>query len=543
MRERIGPVRERGREVPSVMNTQSTIESGDGSRRVRDVRRKGRAGSFCLTLALWIGASTAMAAEVVEIRVGRHAEFTRVVFELDRAAGYRIERQASAAGPELVVSLEASSAPRRIESGKGLIEKVELVPSGSRSVARIALARDGLALKEMILANPPRIVLDVLMDQPVATRPAPKADKPTARTAPETEAASKVARAPVIPAKPAAPPTTPTPTTPTPPEVAPPAGQPEPVKVTQAFDAAEFDAAEKGVDKAAEDLIEAAAQDIEETAEAARAEIGSSVDQMMAEIESAGSGREAADPPAARPTPRAEESRPKASGPPMVAKTKPSTAETEGGWTTWALVAVGAIVLMLGGLAWARRRGGEEVDFEEPEEDAFSGDGSRAAAGTNPFADLGADEQTVPGGADEQAVLGDMGILRGADLRDSEEKRSESFFYEDSEEENMEVISRDAVNESLGMPPTSGAISEEFQQLVREMQRRMEALEGRVDELVDARDRLERQVAAQTEELRVQRAAIARTQRAVRNLARPEDEEQEPTEPALRDPSKPGSHE
>ena len=39
----------------------------------------------------------------------------------------------------------------------------------------------------------------------------------------------------------------------------------------------------------------------------------------------------------------------------------------------------------------------------------------------------------------------------------------------------------------------------------------------------------------QTEELRVQRAAIARTQRAVRNMTRPEDEG--PTEPALRDPS------
>jgi septal ring factor EnvC (AmiA/AmiB activator) len=79
--------------------------------------------------------------------------------------------------------------------------------------------------------------------------------------------------------------------------------------------------------------------------------------------------------------------------------------------------------------------------------------------------------------------------------------------------------------------------------MMREMQRRQEALEGRIDELVDARDRLERQVAAQTEELRVQRAAIARTQRAVRNLARPEEDEPEATEPALRDPNKPGSQE
>jgi len=107
----------------------------------------------------------------------------------------------------------------------------------------------------------------------------------------------------------------------------------------------------------------------------------------------------------------------------------------------------------------------------------------------------------------------------------------------------MEVISRDAVNESLGMPPEMGALPAEFQQMMRDMNSRVQALEGRIDELVDARDRLERQVAAQTEELRVQRAAIARTQRAVRNLARPEDEEQEATEPALRDPNQPGSGE
>ncbi len=106
--------------------------------------------------------------------------------------------------------------------------------------------------------------------------------------------------------------------------------------------------------------------------------------------------------------------------------------------------------------------------------------------------------------------------------------------------EDMEVISRDQVNESLGgMPSAAGNVPEEFQQMMREMNRRVESLEGRIDELVDARDRLERQVAAQTEELRVQRAAIARTQRAVRNFGRPEDAEggeQEATEPAVRNP-------
>jgi septal ring factor EnvC (AmiA/AmiB activator) len=73
--------------------------------------------------------------------------------------------------------------------------------------------------------------------------------------------------------------------------------------------------------------------------------------------------------------------------------------------------------------------------------------------------------------------------------------------------------------------------------LLRELERRVAQLETRLDESNDAREKLERQVAAQSEELRVQRAAIARTQRALRGLNRGEDEQA--TEPALRDPNRP----
>ena len=67
------------------------------------------------------------------------------------------------------------------------------------------------------------------------------------------------------------------------------------------------------------------------------------------------------------------------------------------------------------------------------------------------------------------------------------------------------------------------------------LERRVAQLETRLDESVDARERLERQVAAQSEELRVQRAAIARTQRALRSLNR--GVEEQATVPALREPS------
>jgi hypothetical protein len=58
---------------------------------------------------------------------------------------------------------------------------------------------------------------------------------------------------------------------------------------------------------------------------------------------------------------------------------------------------------------------------------------------------------------------------------------------------------------------------------VIELERRIALLEGRIEELVESRQRLERFAAAQNEELRVQRAAIARTQRVLRGIVKPED--------------------
>ncbi|HEU4428446.1 MAG TPA: hypothetical protein VFT98_06800, partial [Myxococcota bacterium] len=75
-------------------------------------------------------------------------------------------------------------------------------------------------------------------------------------------------------------------------------------------------------------------------------------------------------------------------------------------------------------------------------------------------------------------------------------------------------------------PTSTGGLS------LSELDRRLALLEQRLEEVIDAKDRLERQVSAQTEELRVQRAAIARTQRVLRTVVRPEDDQ--PSEPALK---------
>jgi len=90
---------------------------------------------------------------------------------------------------------------------------------------------------------------------------------------------------------------------------------------------------------------------------------------------------------------------------------------------------------------------------------------------------------------------------------------------------------------SNGLGTARAGGDSEAARLVRELERRVAQLEGRLDEANAARERLERQVTAQSEELRVQRAAIARTQRALRGMSRGGEEA---TEPALRDPSNPG---
>ncbi len=526
------------REVPREMSNRKIILTGGGPRPDRRGLRIGRGGiSLCLTLGLLLSASSAWAAEIVEVRVGRHPNFTRVVFELDRAAGYRIERADPTSDvSELVVSLEASSIPRRIQSSKSLIVQVEVEPAGSRAIARIRLAKDGLRLKEMILASPPRIVLDVFSDEPVVAK---VVAKPTA----PKQAASKSESTPNTSG--ARTPTTPTRSAAVPAEAVPSLDEPTFEEIVAQLPG------EAG--KAAPKIV---AEAVQTTADHAKP-VTAAVDEPTISTPLAGNSPAPAEAMGGMPNPTTDteggaelagSQGPAAAQPanpivrrpkPMVVRTKP--AKDEGmGWMTWALAGGGVILLLGGGLLVARKMGGgEQADFSEDDSMGF-GDAAQAGSDENPFGSLGDDGQQMTLGGSEEA-----GSVASAALSGDEEKESESVVFGDSEEnsmEDMEVISREQVNESLGgMPAAAGGVPEEFQQMMREMSLRVESLEGRIDELVDARDRLERQVAAQTEELRVQRAAIARTQRAVRNLARPEDGEgeQEPTEPALRDPNQP----
>jgi hypothetical protein len=198
------------------------------------------------------------------------------------------------------------------------------------------------------------------------------------------------------------------------------------------------------------------------------------------------------------------------------------------------MMAVGAVVVLsLGavGLAWRRRSssGVEDEDFEGAEmdeESPFAGFDADPAADTEKFAFADDDGEAAQAASDQELTVSD----------DSEPQEGSDMDQQISENASTVILGSTPIA-SVGVSEQAGD-GADVTRMFTEFERRVASLESRLDEAVDARERLERQVAAQTEELRVQRAAIARTQRAVRNLSRPE-EDTAPTEPALRDPTRP----
>jgi hypothetical protein len=520
-------------------------------------------GLSTLAFALLAAAAPAFAAQVTDVRVGQHPGFSRVVFELDSATGYKVERQVGAGGTsELIVSLAASAKPEVLRGRLDYIESVEVKPVGTRSATvRIRLKRGELKLKEMILAGPPRIVLDVLGSAPVAKKPAPTAAKKTAAKTPgrtpaktaakplEKKAAeTKVAATPV--AKPPAKTVAPSPTTAAGPEPKParvvPAPAPATVRKVTAPPAALPDA-EAGKTAAARVVAK-----------------GPDAGPAVAPVPvPAKTPMPTPAPAAALPEPGVAPAPPAPDAMPMMpARPAPTPAETvrspvqpprsvapaaEGPFTLQniAVGVVGLLMVLAAAVFFIRRRSAVEVvdasAFESPLDEA-----------ENPFAGL--DASLVAPDADGsdpdemQAITEEIPIRETAktepelpifgtpaqssdildELRPTEKAASNKGNAMDMASDNSHTTVR-----NMGAAPGSSEVT----RMIAEFERRMAAMETRIDELVDAKERLERQVAAQTEELRVQRAAIARTQRAVRNLSRPGEDA--PTEPALRDPSRP----
>jgi hypothetical protein len=464
-------------------------------------------------LAAGFSALPARSATIVEVRVGQHPAFTRVVFELDEPSGYRVERRilADETG-ELVVTIEASSQGRSIRSSSPLLDVVSVEQSLGRAVARIRLREGNLALREMILTGPPRIVLDVMAPEiavAVTATPAPTPepitetpeDEPIAEAmAPEPEVVAEVIPEPelVVDLQP---------------EPEPELGVdviPEPERVVEVQPEPE---PEIFAEPLPEDIVGAAE-------DAGEAELPEAEAIVEAPIEPA---TEMLEPPVAEPETEEVVARvPEPALPP---------ADEGGGFElpfgiTPLRAALAGLVLILAVAAVLLRRRSIPSDVDATTLGVDSGDEDSFMTEPRDAAENAALDDSPPQGSAQGVAVSaapeDVGPFGGPE-------QGGSAMQSETQELPIERGGVDA-------PPKFGGDEEsDLMQIVQEVQRRMAHLESRLDESNAARERLERQVASQSEELRVQRAAIARTQRALRGLTRTEDEA---TEPALRSPAK-----
>ena len=173
------------------------------------------------------------------------------------------------------------------------------------------------------------------------------------------------------------------------------------------------------------------------------------------------------------------------------------------------LAAIGLVIVLLGVWAVRRRSSATEEDFADDDTAAPSTDAAPESLTSFASADAPSGSGAVAEASPEPA-----GSLFDVD---------EAEVVAAPEPESPASAAPAAV-----APLDTSELGDDMAAIVQEIERRMAHLETRLEEVVDAKERLERQVAAQTEELRVQRAAIARTQRVLRGIARPEDEATEP---------------
>lgn len=432
-------------------------------------------------------------ADVVQVRVGEHPGYTRVVFELDEMANYTL-RQAEA-DREIVVNLDAASHRRLMTSRSDLVESVNVLPQGDGAVARIRLRRSPVHITELVLSGPPRVVLDLREEtRQTAARPTPPLTEEPARAAPrEVEGAATspprlALREPDVSAGAAGTPIDAEPVTETLPL--------EPAGLAGSADAPADVLAEPDASVAVSVAGEpSGGEAFDDSAELP------SLDEPQGEPGeeplTAALGGE--DPEGLRTAAEAdaEDAQP-GEGP----------SELLGDPRVLLALAGGLVVLVLL-VSWnrSRRRDKRKGLFSTaiphlPEEPVVE-------ASPEPFED-----QTV-GRIAPAGLPGDDRSLFDASVG------MEEIGAEEGKRPQVEHGGAAASTAArVGTPPALG-----------ELDRRVASLERRLEEVLDAKDRLERHVAAQTEELRVQRAAIARTQRVLRSLTRPDDA---PTEPALK---------
>ena len=490
------------------------------------LRRLGLALAAALLATLGI-APGARAAQLVEIRVGVHPGFTRVVFELDSEAGYSVARPtAESASDELVVDLAARSLRRVVTSRSDLVETVRIEPGERGSVARIHL-RGAVEVSDTLLLHPPRIVIDLRRPRPTraAAEEAPSATaQPGEPQASVTEAGAEATPAPKpsVEVEVEAPSTTPGTEAEEPPR------------------SSEVGATESPSETPVQTPSEAPAQ-------------APAIDERAQEL----AGGET-DPGEAPTTPQTREQRPRTARALDPEKTptlptapapgapgaRPEVASPGGSGTglpavledpRFVVAGAVALVLLLLFVGLRRRRRGArtplaefpayEEEAEEPEEPVVM---ARAEEDLGALAVPRAHELGGEGHPAAAAVRGSSIFEPGFDVEPDDDEVGSRRGFEPGAEPALGHESHLA-----GTAAGLRGVAAGSDRRVEELERRVAHLEKRLEEVAEVKDRLDRQLATQNEELRVQRAAIARTQRVLRNLSQNPDSA---TEPALKGP-------
>lgn len=450
--------------------------------------------SLWLALTLVFVATPSVAAKILNLRTGKNAEYTRVVIELDQPTTYQSAEQSGAAGAELVITVKASGQAQALDVSTRFVNSIQVKPSGAETRIIVQLARAGAPVKDFVLQNPPRIVFDVAAGGKVA--------------------AATVEPAPTKPAPPA-PVATPTkPATTTPPSAPP---KPAPEKVEEAKQASP-----KSVDATPPPVTRDSASTVkpEEVASEEQAVVEPSLEEGTSGENAVPEDTQAPSAKAPKVAPaKKSAAAPKSFLEQMFEPIAPITQQLEG---LPALIGAAALVVLF--LLF--------LLFKQRQKRLAS---ARSQAAADDASDE-ADDDSLFGGEPWEAN-------RAATPKKAEPEPMESLMSEFSSASTPRSPAPAAPRSPAppsqsfvsAAPPPAAPVDAVSKADFEAFEARVKGLEDQLNGFAAARERLETQIKSQAEELRVQRAAIARTQRVVRSLASAEDDM--PAEPAPKAPA------
>jgi hypothetical protein len=162
---------------------------------------------------LLLAADAAVAARVVDVRVGMHPGYARVVLETDAPAAHEIVTAPAVTPGEVVVRIAATSAARALPGRGATAPEVVLEPQPDGTTLARIRAAGPVRVETQVLRAPPRLVLDLRAGTPAAEPAAAPAGETAveiaaaapepAPAAPEPEAVTEVEPiAPVAPPPP-----------------------------------------------------------------------------------------------------------------------------------------------------------------------------------------------------------------------------------------------------------------------------------------------------------------------------------------------------